>query len=251
MYGHFQFTDCKEAISLKIGRIDISDFNVGNKHQGLNFISIALLNGFLSCSREAHLLSHVTYNDKKCMLVSWIFDKLCEECSSSHQYHAFQMLLQWYERVGTLLGKTDIVQWLKNAEVKEQTVQLVWTHLDSPVDGVNEFVVDIFRNFLKLRHDINCCACLVKDGKNTSTVVDISVNHFMLVEPFINNLSSMSWTVKGKHKLLAVLLDYADAKQVRIDFCKIKLLSLISLKIKFGFIPKSLCYLYSIAIGYM
>ena len=131
-------------------------------------------------------------------------------------------------------------------------MHLVWTHLDSPVDGVNDTVMAIFKTLLvNLTKESGPWQQNVhlkdaeNDKKDHAAKSDFGESKAISSESTTNKVSEctkcenieakegslddnvsevltemktkalqMSWQVKGKHELLAALLPYMDVQQV-------------------------------------
>ena len=73
---------------------------------------------------------------------------------------------------------------------------LLWAHNDSPVEGVSEHVMSCLTSILKATHRHN--TVLAKT----------------LTESLLQTLLKMSWSMKGKLRILTVLLPWIDSVQV-------------------------------------
>ena len=75
----------------------------------------------------------------------------------------------------------------------------IWLNWDSPVDGVSEYVLEIFRRLLKI-----WWAC-VEDG---------SSNYSSLCQELFERVVSMAWHSRTRYKPLSLLLPYIDCEKV-------------------------------------
>ena len=93
------------------------------------------------------------------------------------------------------------------------TMRLIWTHLDSPVDGVNDIVMDVFKSLLSVMKDETVLheSCL---GAERTPAIITSFDEFL--QHTLDVALQLSWHIKGKSRLLATVLAYLDVKQVRI-----------------------------------
>ncbi|GFN94469.1 thyroid adenoma-associated protein [Plakobranchus ocellatus] len=83
--------------------------------------------------------------------------------------------------------------------VLKAILNCIWLNWDSPVDGVSEYVLEIFQRLLKI-----WCRC-VQDG--TSSYRDLSQELF-------ERVLSMAWHSKTRYKPLSLVLPHVDSDKV-------------------------------------
>ena len=146
----------------------------------------------------------------------WLFEVTCDFCANSeHQFHAFSTLQLWFHKMGALLG--DMVgrglTFRSDGRVTDRTLQLVWTHLDSPVDGVNDCVIDMLKALIKLQQEEGDLRG--KDGEMFPASKEQDPGSVVaLILPQVVNLP---WNVRGRYGLLAVLLPHLNMDQVSVN----------------------------------
>ena len=195
---------------LQIGVLNIQPLRshtVGAVDSQVSFGHMALLNGVVCCS-SATLFAQPIQEDEQ--FAAWLFDKICELCHvTQFQYHSFRLLLQWFgkaqQSLGCIIAKNSFFTSQTESNVRTKSMQLVWTHLDSPVDGVNEIVIDVFKVLLKILRQEEGLLSQSQEEKFT-------------VEKFIEETKSlslqMSWNIKGKHYILASIITEVDVVKV-------------------------------------
>ncbi|XP_059169787.1 thyroid adenoma-associated protein homolog [Physella acuta] len=87
----------------------------------------------------------------------------------------------------------------KNCPVLELTLSCIWLNWDSPVDGVSEFVHEIFSHMLSIWHQN------VMSG--TSDNVDLGKH-------LLNRVLSISWKSRSRYRPLTLLLPYVNGRQI-------------------------------------
>ena len=206
--------NCRNLESNTVHETEPSDGSV----QCLTFGHISLVSGLLSSVTSTLLRQPVS--DQPCgALNMWLFEVTCDLCANSeHQFHAFSTLQLWFHKMSALLG--DMVgvglTFRSDGHVSGRTLQLVWTHLDSPVDGVNDCVIDVLKALIKLQQEEGDLRG--KDGEtfpakggleeqDSGSVVD-------LILPQVVNLP---WNVRGRYGLLTVLLPHLNIDQVSMN----------------------------------
>lgn len=133
---------------------------------------------------------HISFHGDQKTIASWMFERIAMLCESQHQYHAFQLLLQWYNKLAHI---SNPYLYCSSPMVKA-TLGLVWTQLDSPVEGVNQATMQVFDLLLQ---------ALMSDPSYDSFVHDI-----------MDDVMTMSWHVKGKHRLISVLITHQSIGKV-------------------------------------
>ena len=210
--------------SLSFGKLNVlcnSKETLDSKYINLKFGHLALVNGMLSCANTDLLMQATGSNQEN--LLTYIFTKACDLCYLTDcQYHSFKLLYQWFQRTAKhlkqivkhqptipLFGNEDCMFVTKSLKV-------LWTHLDSPVDGVNESVMEIFKLLLNLQsqeqavRDELMPQCVGQaDDLQKSTYSTVP-----LAECLLPKVLAMSWKVKGKQIMLASLIPHLSVIKV-------------------------------------
>ena len=128
---------------------------------------------------------------------------------------------------------------MSSSHAVSRTLDLVWTHLDSPVEGINELVIESFDLMLKLhieeeREDISKTTRVDGELFETDNNGDQSATSELdaagggqrkrkdsqsfiqseLLDDVLRQSLTISWTIKGKHNLVATLLPHIDVVTV-------------------------------------
>ena len=136
----------------------------------LTFGHLALLNGLLSSASlqvlcqttpREHLPTSATEDVASppvLRLLAWLFLSVCDMTKlSQHHFHTFQLMAQWFARLSKLLPQvhalTGAAVFPRGGPLLRRALEVVWSHLDSPVEGVNEFVMACFRSLLRVVND--------------------------------------------------------------------------------------------------
>ena len=120
------------------------------------FGHLSLLNGLLPCAKPRLLWQPVSDSQSEAdFMVTWLFCVISDLCEvPEHQHHSFHLLTIWYQRVSKCFPqlhpeiKTSLFG--KNSPLVSKTLNFVWTHLESPVEGINESIMEVFRTMVKL-----------------------------------------------------------------------------------------------------
>ena len=170
---------------------------------------VSFLSGLLACMRREALTLKVCVDGHTKDTASWTFAHIERFCRGPHQYHAFQLLLVWFKKVTTTPATTTAAMFQPRSTIARRTVDIIFTHLDSPVDGVNAVVMETTERLLVLskmeREEMSC-----DDDERLECEM-------------LNKCLQLSWLVKGKHGLLAVVLNHLDINQV----CKKNLMCIL------------------------
>lgn len=156
-------------------------------------------------------------------MVEWLFHIVVRLCNiPEHQYHSFKLLTSWYQRLTKcfpqLRDHTGRMLFKKNSLIVEKTLALVWTHLDSPVEGVNDSIMEAFRILLELNS-------LEKSLVNPTESETVAKSEKELKaegdfpQEVLTRALTLPWTLKGKHCLIALLVKYTDCTQVSCKSC--------------------------------
>lgn len=175
------------------------------------FSHISLVSGLLSCVSSPLLCQPVSDHSGQALNM-WLFDVTCDLCThSEHQFHAFSTLKQWFQKMGALLA--DMVShgltFRSDGHVTKQTLQLVWTHLDSPVDGVNECVIDVLKGLIQLQQEEEG----LKGEEQKEVRVTEEVEQGSVVGLILPQVVNLPWNVRGRYALLTVLLPHVPLDQ--------------------------------------
>lgn len=179
--------------------------------------SLSLIRGCVNCSRK-EVLSYKAPSSETCTDESFdqkqltdsltlIYEKhniffklfhyiclLCEGDITIH-YHAFQVLVLWFSRLTKLASSQESSIVSNFTSVWERAIYLVLLNMDSPIEDVPEAVVEIFGYLLGVWNEY-------KDRRPG------------LLETVLEKIMSCPWYVKGKYRLLSILLKYTDSDKV-------------------------------------
>ena len=119
---------------------------------------------------------------------------------NGYDYQVFKLLSTWYQRVIKFVALTEMrshfVDIFEKPEVfYNSMLETIWTNIDSPCEGVHDYVIQIFCSIIKLI-SILC--------ENTNVTYHKIYDYIM----------GMSWTLKGKTSLLAILVQNAGMNLV-------------------------------------
>ena len=188
--------------------------------QCLTFGHISLVSGLLSCVSSTLLCQPVS--DRSCVAM-WLFEVTCDLCvNSEHQFHAFSTLQLWFHKTGALLG--DVVgrglTFRSDGHVTGRTLQLVWTHLDSPADGVNDCVIDVLKTLIKLQQEEGDLRG--KDGESFPAPREMfpaprEHDQGSVVALILPQVVNLPWNVRGRYGLLTILLPHLNMDQVSMN----------------------------------
>lgn len=207
------------ASNLNIGavHIQVSSSSVG---MHCSFGHMALISGIVSCCTPTLLAQLVPDST---VFATWLYEEIISLCSvTQFQYHSFRVLLQWFKKSSRspnaiAAASTESVYFLATGDssISQTTMRLIWTHLDSPVDGVNDIVMDIFKSLLSAMREEEVVlseSCLEASIKQQAP--NDSFEAFL--QQTLDAALQLSWHIKGKHRLLAALVAYLDVEQVII-----------------------------------
>ncbi|KAI0220416.1 Thyroid adenoma-associated protein [Lamellibrachia satsuma] len=195
--------DCRNLERNIVQETEKTDVSV----QCLSFSHISLISGLLSCVNSP-LLCQLVPDHSHGALNMWLFDVIFDLCTSSdHQFHAFSTLKLWFHHMGTRLADMvgEVLKFCCDGHVVKRTLQLVWTHVDSPVDGVNECVIDVLKGLIKLQQD--------EVGLKREDGAEMEVDQGSIVALILPQVVTLPWNVRGKYSLLTVLLLHLDLDQ--------------------------------------
>ena len=151
-------------------------------------------------------------------LLSWLHRNICQMSHlAGSQYQAFKQLSLFFSKAMKYLreihAQTNQRLFGPRGDILKSTLDLIWTHLDSPVDGVNECVLDIFKSCLSLAE---AELALIDDESGPEKPLSGASELDCLVGELLGVLLKMSWEVRGRHNLVAVLICFTDMMLVSI-----------------------------------
>lgn len=211
--------DCRNLERNIVQETEKTDVSV----QCLSFSHISLISGLLSCVNSP-LLCQLVPDHSHGALNMWLFDVIFDLCTSSdHQFHAFSTLKLWFHHMGTRLADMvgEVLKFCCDGHVVKRTLQLVWTHVDSPVDGVNECVIDVLKGLIKLQQD--------EVGLKREDGAEMEVDQGSIVALILPQVVTLPWNVRGKYSLLTVLLLHLDLDQVSMNHFQLKVMLIATL----------------------
>lgn len=137
---------------------------------------------------------------------------LCKGPNVLLQYHSFNTLHIWYNRFLRILPELYMQKCpgftQENREkIEKQSLDLIWLHWDSPVEGVSDTVADIFHIMCQMWH--------VERGLGDQ-------DENALPQRLHQKLISLPWYVKGKYKLIGSLLQFLEFKNALTNLEEIK-----------------------------
>lgn len=199
-------TDKLESCNIKLSRL--TSENLG---------PLALIRGTVACVKPEILWMNNKKHEsdlrtEKCLdirlsLVQRLFEYtkiLCQGSLTLH-YHAFEILILWYKNWTKLYSCLEIsmekcsieIDSTKTAfaSILEQTVELVILYWESPIKDVPESVVDVFSLAM-------------------SVWMDVKEKMLDFPNRILKLLLDTPWYVKGKYRILAILLNYFDSCKI-------------------------------------
>ncbi|XP_053378455.1 thyroid adenoma-associated protein homolog [Mercenaria mercenaria] len=160
---------------------------------------ISLIRGVVACGRTDILFADCSVNKGTSQLLfEHLFEYICVLCRGdiTLHYQAFQILLLWYTKLTKTPSSLEKIISTNNiTSTLESTLEIVVLNWDSPVEDVPEAVVDIF----------SCMMSVWETMKDAVPDFPSSILKLLL---------STQWYVKGRYRILAVLLKYVDAQKV-------------------------------------
>ncbi|XP_013394296.1 thyroid adenoma-associated protein homolog [Lingula anatina] len=168
-----------------------------------SFGHIAFLSGILQ-SAKLQLLAEPTCDKlvghKRYIFIEYLFVQLCGMSEGQNLYHLFQVLNVWYSVAFRLLAKhgseLHVRLFAEESQVVQKTLDLIWKHWDSPVDGVSERASAVFSTMIQL----HVSECRYHDEDDS-----------VFLSKMLSQLMEMSWQMKGKYRLLSSLIQYYGA----------------------------------------
>ena len=202
-------------IRLHFGEIKLRA--VLTSHQ-LTFGHLALINGIICCAGENVLNQPLRITNSPSLGV-WMYQKIHLLCSTSDfQFHGFKILVVWF-RAMSVTSKQGIIKLFhthhkEQCELKDQILSLIWTHLDSHVEGVNENVIESFEIMLSIWHREITTPLHLEEPPSAEGLLDNK--HSSWLNSLVSQILQVSWQVKGKYNLLATVVKYMDFDQVSV-----------------------------------
>lgn len=178
---------------------------------------LSLIRGMIASAENKILLSLIQLQgiNMKVPLILRLFPlvfSLCKGPDVLLQYHSFNTLHIWYNRYLRLLPELYMQKCpgftQENREkIEKQSLDLIWLHWDSPVEGVSDTVADIFHIMCQMWH--------VERGLGDQ-------DENALPQRLHQKLVSLPWYVKGKYKLIGSLLQFLEFKNAFTNLEEIK-----------------------------
>lgn len=205
--------------------------------ESLSFGHLSLLNGMMSRADAGFLCTSINPSTPS-PLFAWVLTSISHVLQlSQHHFHSFQLLLQWFTKISRLLPQFhdshNTYVFAGNDHLVNCALNIIWGHLDSPVEGVNECIASCFKSLLAICKEehfkVSCWLMHVILPVCISLPYALYLFkklpwffHLQHDDPIVGNLScdllgrvlSMSWQVKGKHILLSCLLDHCLIAEV-------------------------------------
>ncbi|XP_033735737.1 thyroid adenoma-associated protein homolog isoform X2 [Pecten maximus] len=167
--------------------------------------AICLVKGIVACSSTELLCYHG--NNQSNTFITDLFPVIVGYCCGpiNLHFHSFSLLLSWYKKCSICLTKNDNfhVECIERSDIFSQTLNLVYLNWDSPVEDVAEIVGEIFRMMLE------CWNTITTKNKTSPNNIDNDLSGKAL-----SKLETTPWYVKGKYRILAVLLSYVDQDKI-------------------------------------
>lgn len=95
----------------------------------------------------------------------------------------------------------------RNCSILSSTISCLWLNWDSPVEGVSDYVVNIFQSLMKILS--------VSISKGLSEFKELSWN-------LMNQVMSMAWHSKTRYRPMSILISYLNSKSVLTYFPRLK-----------------------------
>ncbi|KAK7104750.1 tRNA (32-2'-O)-methyltransferase regulator THADA-like [Littorina saxatilis] len=202
-----------KALQLK----DATTNNIPSKDQKLTS-EIAILRSIIIGSSQDLLccaVNHLnrTSSQPQAFLLT-LFPIVCDICDSGteFQYLSFQLLSLWFQKLKTCLpalspqGKQSNLM-SKDSAIIAETLKRVCVSWDSPVDGVSEFVAEVFQILMEVWR------AEVDGGRSDYT---------QLAEELMRKVVQMPWYARSRYKPLSLLIPYVDSEKMLIEKATIK-----------------------------
>ncbi|XP_041350802.1 thyroid adenoma-associated protein homolog [Gigantopelta aegis] len=187
------------------------------------FGRLAFVRGQVVCGSEAILLYQENIgsrgdnfiptkeNDSLLFHLFLIVCKFCDGPLDIH-YQAFQLLCDWFKSLLRTVSNSKLhpcskYVMNKDSAILNKTLKIVWLNLDNPVDGVTHYTCETFSHLLKIWN------LQVKSG---------ICDNAEFAGTLLTRLLDIPWYVRGKYKLLCVLLRYEDSEKILISHPQIK-----------------------------
>lgn len=167
--------------------------------------AVCLVKGIVACSSTELLCYHG--NNQSNLFITDLFPVIIGYCSGpiNLHFHSFNLLLSWFKKLSICLALGELFHFedIGRCDIFSHTLNLVYLNWDSPVDDVAELVGEIFRLLLECWNTIA--------AKHKISLNDIDND---LAGKALSKLETTPWYVKGKYRILAVLLSYMDQEKI-------------------------------------
>lgn len=170
-------------------------------------VDLSVINGFLAASNSSICFLNLHKNENSCLILEILQYLL----STGVKYKPTDNFLH-FTVLKSCLQKCVKIELSKNYPVYFQTFQenlwncclkIVHSYWDSRYSGVSELVVDIFKNFFILFH---------RDEENLK-----NNNYFQIVSRINFYLNEFPFFIRGKYKILAILVEFCTFSEVIIE----------------------------------
>ncbi|XP_021346586.1 uncharacterized protein LOC110445988 isoform X1 [Mizuhopecten yessoensis] len=168
---------------------------------------VCLLKGVIACTSAETLCHHA--DNQSSTFITDVFPVIIGYCSGpiNLHFHSFSLLLSWFKKFSMcLLQSTNFhIECLEGNDIFSKTLNLVYLNWDSPVEDVADIVGEVFRMLL------GCWSTIATKYKTRLTDFDND-----LPGGALSKLETTPWYVKGKYRILAILLSYTDQEQILV-----------------------------------
>ncbi|XP_060068955.1 thyroid adenoma-associated protein homolog isoform X2 [Ylistrum balloti] len=174
---------------------------------------VCLVKGMVACS-SAELLCYQGENQSN-IFITDLYPVMIGYCTGpiNLHFHSFSLLLSWFKKFSMCLSQSENfhIGKLEISAIFPQTLTLVYLNWDSPVEDVAEIVGEIFRMLLE------CWDTTSTKHKTSRKELDND-----LPESVLSKLETTPWYVKGKYRILAILLSHMDQEKILTRYPEIR-----------------------------
>lgn len=131
-----------------------------------------------------------------------LFPAICELCDAdaNFKYLSFHLLALWYKKLSVCLPtlmelNSNLRITDKKSSFLQETVKRIWTNWDSPIEGVAEFVTEIFKIMLEVWYQ---------------EVAKVQSDNTGYANELIAKVMSMPWHSRSRYKPLSLLIPFVD-----------------------------------------
>lgn len=131
-----------------------------------------------------------------------LFPAICELCDAdaNFKYLSFHLLALWYKKLSVCLPtlmelNSNLRITDKKSSFLQETVKRIWTNWDSPIEGVAEFVTEIFKIMLEVWYQ---------------EVTKVQSDNTGYANELITKVMSMPWHSRSRYKPLSLLIPFVD-----------------------------------------